>query len=218
MVGMGRVAELGCSLGLLLVGCGRSGVWLPAADDDPGAVRRCLGVDGTFATRVLAYDPSHSGGPAPESASYRDPTAALGVPDYVHERAEGAVALGQGGRLELAFDGCRLAPSGDGEPDLRIYEVGPAVERTMLWLRLTTPAALAWGQALGSDAEGWVEVGTIAGSSLDVDVDARLRPLDPDEVRFDALRLVDDASEGSWTGASPGADIDAVELLVFDAP
>lgn len=213
---MVRGPELAWALWLTLVGCGRSGVGLPG--DEPDAVRRCTGVDGTFATRVLAYVPTHGGGPPPESASYRDPDAALGVPDYVHERAEGAVALGQGGLLELGFDGCRLAPSGDGEPDLRIYEVGPAVERTMVWLRLTTPAALAWGQALGGDSEGWVEAGILAGSALDVDVDERLRSLDPDEVRFDALRLVDDVSEGNWDGASPGADIDAVELLVFDAP
>jgi hypothetical protein len=213
---MGRTPAIAWALGLMLVGCGRSGIWVP--DDASDAVRRCVGVDGTFATRVLAYDPSHGGGSPPETASYRDPEAALGVPDYVHARAEGAVALGHGGLLELAFDGCRLAPSGDGEPDVRVYEVGPAIERTEVWLRLTTPAALDWGATLGGDSEGWVDVGIIAGSALDVDVDERLAPLDPDEVRFDALRLVDDTSEGTPTGASPGADIDAVELLVFDAP
>ena len=79
----------------MLAGCGRSGVWLPYKEPDP--VSRCAGVDGTFATRVLAYDPTFGGGFAPEQASYRDPAAALGVPDYVHERAEGAVALGEGG-------------------------------------------------------------------------------------------------------------------------
>lgn len=200
----------------MLVGCGRSGVWLPY--EEPDAVSRCIGVDGTFATRVLAYDPTYGGGVAPEEASYRDADAALGVPDYVHERAEGAVALGEGGLLELAFQGCRLPPSGDGEPDLRIYEVGPAVERTVVSLRLTTPAALTWGGVLGGDSEGWVEVGVIAGSALDVDVDERLGPLDPDEVRFDAVRLVDDASEAGAGVISPGADIDAVEQLVFDAP
>lgn len=200
----------------MLAGCGRSGVWLPYEAPDP--VSRCAGVDGTFATRVLAYDPTFGGGFAPEQASYRDPDVALGVPDYVHERAEGAVALGNGGLLELAFEGCRLAPSGDGDPDLRIFEVGPAVERTVVNLRLTTPAALDWGSTLGADPEGWVEVGVIAGSVLDVDVDERLGPLDPDAVRFDAVRLVDDATEGGWGGSSPGADIDAVEQLVFDAP
>jgi hypothetical protein len=196
-------------------GCGRSEPWLP--DDVPEPVRRCAGADGTFATRVLTYDPSHGGGPPPGVASYAEPAAALGPPDYVHERAEGAVALGQGGQLELAFDGCRLAPSGDDEPDLRVYEVGPAVEQTRVSLRLTTPAALAWGEALGADSDGWVEAGSIAGSALDVDVDERLPPLDPDEVRFDAIRLIDDG-EGGASGASPGADIDAVELLGFDAP
>jgi hypothetical protein len=216
MASMGRTPGITWALGLMLVGCGRSGVWLP--HDEPDAVRRCTGIDGTFATRVLAYEPTLGGGSAPETASYRDPDAALGVPDYVHERAEGAVALGEGGVLELAFDGCRLAPSGDGEPDLRIYEVGPAVERTTIWLRLTTPAALAWGEALGGDSEGWVDVGIIAGSALDVDVDEHLSPLDPDEVRFDALRLVDDPTEAGTGRVSPGADIDAVELLVFDAP
>jgi hypothetical protein len=215
MVSMSRSLELAWALGLTLVGCGRSGIWVP---DDADAERRCTGIDGTFATRVLAYDPSHGGGAPPETASYRDPVAALGTPDYVHERAEGAVALGQGGLLELAFDGCRLAPSGDGAPDVRIYEVGPAIESTTVWLRLTTPAALAWNEALGGDTEGWVDVGIIAGAALDVDVDERLAPLDPDEVRFDALRLVDDTSEGNSSGRSPGADIDAVELLVFDAP
>jgi hypothetical protein len=213
---MGRTLELAWALGLMLAGCGRSGLGLPDADAD--AMRRCSGIDGTFATRVLAYDPRHGGGSPPETASYREPDAALGTPDYVHERAAGAVALGQGGRLELAFDGCRLAPSGDGEPDLRVYEVGPAIERTMVWLRLTTPAAIAWGPALGGDPDGWVEAGVLTGSALDVDVDERLAPLDSDEVRFDALRLVDDAAEGNWSGGSPGADIDAVELLVFDAP
>jgi hypothetical protein len=210
-----RTPEVAWALGLMLVGCGRTGVWLP--DDEPNAVRRCDGIDGTFATRVLAYDPSHGGFSPPEAASYRDPDAALGAPDYVRVRAEGAVALGQGGLLELSFDGCQLAPSGAGEPDLRIYEVGPLIERTTVWLRLT-PAALAWGEVLGGDRDGWVELGIIEGSALDVDVDERLAPLDPDDVRFDALRLVDDAAEGGANPSSPGADVDAVELLAFDAP
>lgn len=201
-------------MAVVLAGCGRSQIWAP----DGEAVRRCAGADGTFATRVLVYDPSYSGAPPPETASYADPSAALGVPDYVHERAEGAVALGQGGRLDLAFDGCWLAPSGDGEPDLRVYEVGPAIERTLVWLRLTTPAALSWGAALGADSEGWVEAGLLAGSVLDVDVDERVLGVDADEVRFDAVRLQDDVTEGAWSGGSPGADIDAVELLGYDAP
>ena len=71
---------------------------------------------------------------------------------------------------------------------------------------------------LTGECEGWVEVGVIAGSVLDVDVDERLGPLDPDEVRFDAVRLVDDGTAGGTGGSSPGADIDAVEQLVFDAP
>jgi hypothetical protein len=208
-----RIPDIACALGLMLVGCGRTGVGLP--DDEPDAERYCGGVDGAFATRVLAYDPGHGGFPAPEGASFRDPDAALGTPDYA--RGEGAVALGQGGLLELEFDGCRLAPSGDDEPDLRVYEVGPLIERTMVWLRLTDPAAIAWGEALGDDRDGWVEVGVIEGAALDVDVDERLAPLDPDEVRFDALRLVDDVAEGGPSGNSPGADVDAVELLVFDA-
>jgi len=212
---MGPVPGIACLIVLMLVGCGRSGISL--LDEEPDAVTRCVGSDGTFATRVLAYDPLHGGGFEPETPSYADPEAALGIPDYVHEEARGAVALGEGGLLELAFEGCRLAPSGDGEPDLRVYEVGPAIERTMIWLRLTTPAALAWGAALGGDSEGWVDVGILAGSTLDVDVDERLGSLDPDEVRFDAVRLIDDPA-GAGTGhSSPGADIDAVELLVFDA-
>lgn len=51
-----------------------------------------------------------------------------------------------------------------------------------------------------------------------MDVDERLGPLDPDEVRFDAVRLVDEATEAGTGVVSPGADIDAVEQLVFDAP
>lgn len=49
-------------------------------------------------------------------------------------------------------------------------------------------------------------------------MDEQLSPFDPDEVRFIAVRLVDESTEVWWGGSSSGTDTDVMELLVFDAP
>ena len=60
---------------------------------------------------------------------------------------------------------------------------------------------------------GFVEVGVVQGSVSTIDLDVRLPSASPCLMTFDAIRLRDDPDEGSHGFGSPGADIDAVEIL-----
>ena len=60
--------------------------------------------------------------------TYMGPAEALGTPDYDDGIEEGAVSLGEGGSLTVAFTNNSLKTSGDSEKDLWVFEIGSAVE------------------------------------------------------------------------------------------
>jgi hypothetical protein len=198
-------------------GCGRGSVLLLQQDVDDGGSRppapACDGSESVFASEVLRYTPELSGFP-PTHPDVLDPEDALGPPDYTSEDGYpgyGSVSLGQGGRLELLFVECWLANDLTPSPDLRVYEVGPAVEGLTVSLRARPQIVdrLDPARRIAGD-EPWFRVGEIGGGVTDIDLEAMS---DGAAVFFDAVRFDDDPLQGTGTELAWGADIDAVELL-----
>ena len=73
----------------------------------------------SFADLVVSYMPGSDVG-----GTYMGPAEALGTPDYNDSMEEGAVSLGEGGSLTVAFTDNSLTTSCDSEKDLWIFEIG----------------------------------------------------------------------------------------------
>lgn len=144
-----------------------------------------LGLDGslTYASRLVSFDPVNGG--------YSSPTNALGAPDS--DGSTGFVSLGVGGSMVLQFAPGALTGSGTSAPDLVVSEIGPDVEST-----------LAWASSNGTD---WVSLGTVAGGTTGVDIDALGYGIHDS---FSFVKLADDPGQGLRSGLTAGADIDAV--------
>jgi hypothetical protein len=161
--------------------------------DFPGGI-------GSFADVVHAFDPVIKNGEP--TAPNLDPSKSLGAPDYVSGGA-GAnvqtctfVSLGDGGSIVLRFTDNRLTGSGDDADDLWIFEVGPDVEDTFV--------------EISRNGSTWFSVGKVFGSRSGIDIDAfGWTPAD----QFAYVRLTDDGDADGQTGASVGADIDAVGAI-----
>ncbi|WP_425450307.1 PEP-CTERM sorting domain-containing protein [Virgifigura deserti] len=158
--------------------------------------------DGTasFADAVVSYDPVIIGG-EPTDAN-RGTSNALGTPDYISGGACAVqadcsfVSLGSGGSITLAFIDNKLTGSGDAALDLWIFEVGPDVEDTFVEISMN-----------GLD---WLDVGKVFGATAGIDIDAF--GFGPDDL-FGFVRLTDDPNADGRSGASVGADIDAVGAI-----
>jgi hypothetical protein len=106
------------------------------------------------------------------------------------------VSLGRGGRLTLQFTDNLLTGSDDADLDLWIFEVGPDVEDTFV--------------EISADGVIWFAVGSVFGTTSGIDIDAfGFGSTDT----FGFVRLRDDPAEGGTSGASVGADIDAVGAI-----
>ena len=148
----------------------------------------------SFADEVVEYDPHYSGGAVPTDPNFTDPAEALGTPNYSGgSTGTGSVSLGSGGRLTIKFTNNKLTGSGDSTNDLHIFEVGPQVENTAV--------------EISRDGVTWESVGMVSGSISSIDIDL-FGFTATDE--FSYVRLTDDPEEGGNTGATAGADIDAV--------
>ena len=163
-----------------------------------------------FADAVIQYDPDYSGGNVPTSAT--DPNEALGAPD-VPGNGSGFVSLGQGGLIELAFVDNRLTNSGSDKTDLKIYEIGPQVEDTFVAIRPTAATLPLLDPAMDSNNDGFFEIGAVTGALSEVDIDQFFPGFAAGQLVFDAVQLIDDPNKDGTTGATVGADIDAVEAL-----
>lgn len=153
------------------------------------------GGDGSFAD---AYQDVVPGNPGPTLGNF-DPNAALGPPD------NGAYSLGQGGSMTLRFTDNSLTGSNDNAADLHIFEVGPLVEDTFVWI--------------SQDANDWLSLDKVQGATSSIDIDPFLAGggLDP-FTRFSYVRLQDDPNENTSNVTYAGADIDAVGAITSAPP
>ena len=150
------------------------------------------GGDVSWADAVASFTP---GDPAPKRS--RDPSAALGKPDYQGtddaEDEARYVSLGHGGALVLEFTDNVLV---DGEgPDLALFEIGPAVEPILI--------------AISEDGKNWIDVGRLEGSTCVADIAPFVKP----GQRFRFVKLADAEAGKSNDSEWPGADVDAVGAI-----
>jgi GEVED domain/Dockerin type I domain/Bacterial pre-peptidase C-terminal domain len=152
----------------------------------------------SFADSVRSYTPRAGGGPVP-IVGLQTPNEALNAPNYsgIGEpiAGQGVVSLGRGGVLVLQFTNNILTGSDDPRPDLAVYEVGNAEQVRV---------------EVSPDNVNYTSVGTASFLNRYIDLDA---------FGFNSLsqlfyvRLTDVANEGSISGDSVGADIDAVGAI-----
>lgn len=153
--------------------------------------------DISFADEVVSYTVGSGG----VNAIYQDPDSALGAPDYPNGTpSTGHATLGAGGTIVLKFTNNALTGSNSAAHDLHIFEVGPDVEDTFVWISI--------------DGTDWLDVGKVFGATSSIDIDPFLLAagLDP-FTQFFYVMLQDDPNEGQTSGASAGADIDAVGAI-----
>lgn len=143
--------------------------------------------DLSFADEVVHYN---TGSKDPIKVA-RDPSEALGIPNYDQVKDRNFVSLGCGGELVLQFTDNQLVNIPG--PDLYVFEIGPDVEPT--------------GLAISKDGNDWVRIGRISGGKAEVDIAPYVSS--GDAFRF--VRLVD--LEQKCGGKWPGADIDAVGAI-----
>ncbi len=151
--------------------------------------------DISFADEYLDVD---LGTPAPTVGNF-DPAATTGAPNGT------AYSLGQGGFITLEFTDNSLTGSGDSSDDLHIFEVGPLLEDTFVWISTDNENFLSLNKVFGST------------SSIDIDpflLDAGLNPF----TQFSYVRLQDDPTENLSDTRYAGADIDAVGAITSAPP
>ncbi|MDF1555151.1 MAG: PEP-CTERM sorting domain-containing protein [Deferrisomatales bacterium] len=165
----------------------------------------------SFADAVELYNPSYSGGNVPTAASYMDPIAALGTPNYVNPN--GSVSLGSGGLIQLLFVNNLLTNSGGTGYDLHIFEIGPDVEDTFVAIRPTAATAGLLGSGWDANNDGFFEIGRVFGATSSIDIDSIFSGYGAGVLQFSAVQLIDDPNEGSTSGSTVGADIDAVGAI-----
>jgi hypothetical protein len=142
----------------------------------------------SFADVVTDYSPVIKSGQP--TAANRISSNSIGVPDTSY------VTLGDGGLITLRFSDNFLTGSGSPSLDLWIFEIGPDVEDTFV--------------EISKDNVVYFPVGKVFGSTSGIDIDAF--GFGPGDL-FAYVRLQDDTDEGQQTGASVGADIDAVGAI-----
>lgn len=160
--------------------------------------------DYSFADELVSYNPSAGGGATP-SAANAQATHALDAPEVPGNTAVLActladncpfVSLGDGGSVVLNFADNFLTGSNSPAPDLWVFEVGPDIESTYV--------------EISKDGKTWLKVGRIAGTTASIDLDAYGFTASD---AFSYVKLTDDPTQGGKTGASVGADIDAIGAI-----
>ncbi len=154
--------------------------------------------DLAFADTLVSYRPSLAGGTNP-IAGLNFGADATGVPNFSGtgepKAGENVVSLGRGGQLVVQFTDNLLAGSGDANPDLVIFEVGDSEEVLV---------------EVSADGARFTEVGRASAASPTIDIDAAGFNTSS---RLAYVRITDIANQGSQTGDSVGADIDAVGAI-----
>jgi GEVED domain/Dockerin type I domain/Bacterial pre-peptidase C-terminal domain len=151
-----------------------------------------------FADTAVSYNPTLAGGPGP-TAGLNVSFDALGAPNFSGTGEpianQGVVSLGRGGQLVVQFTDNLLTGSGNGNPDLVIFEVGDSEEVLV---------------EVSADGNRYTAVGRASAASPTIDIDAFGYNTSS---RIAFVRLTDVANQGSQSGNSVGADIDAIGAL-----
>ncbi len=161
----------------------------------------------SFADVVIDYQ---SGCPAID----QNPEGAIGVADYWGNNFDEPefVFLGEGGFIKLGFTDNLISNSGDNQDDVFVFEVGPAVESTMISLRpqnAFTENQLIMNGIPDTNGDGFYFISDIGGATSALDIDAILTGYPSGSLLFDAIELMD-VDDMPCTPNTPGADIDAV--------
>jgi OmpA-OmpF porin, OOP family len=146
----------------------------------------------SFADEIVAAE---QGIPAVRDKRLADPSLVLGLPDYAGE-ARGntppkSLTLGCGGTVTVRFtDNALVDVEG---PDLYVFEVGPAVEPTLI--------------AISADGQRWIEAGRIGGGLAALDI-AKIAEAGE---AYHYVRLTD--AKRACGAPYPGADVDAIGAI-----
>ena len=153
-------------------------------DGHGGCVFFPLG-DISFADQVVYYD---HGNPMPEEED-RDPSKALGIPDYNEEEDINFTSLGYGGELIVKFTDNVLYDI-DGN-DLYIFEIG---------------GNEAFEVFISKNGKDWIDLGKFGGGRTEIDIA-------PYVSKSDVFRYVKIKDLKTDNGPWPGADIDAIGAI-----
>ena len=144
--------------------------------------------DRSFADEVVFFE---TGQPAANRDLERNPESTLGPPNLSLSDASSYTALGCRGTLVVRFTDNALVDI-DG-PDLYIFEIGQAVERTYL--------------AISRDGVEWTDVGRVSGGVAEVDIATSIDGPEP----YPYVRLID--AGRNCSPPTPGADINAIGAI-----
>jgi len=171
----------------------------------------CLEDGLSFADFVISFEQTCA------SNTRANPEAAIGVGDHMegtYVNSEAYVSLGEGGSITLGFNNNLIVNSGDSNPDIWVFEIGPLVEASQIELRPFDQKTIDILNLEGipdTDSDGYFDFGVIAGSTSSLDIDSIVMGYPYSELRFDAIQITDVPTV--CEGNTPGADIDAVCAL-----
>lgn len=175
-------------------------------DMDNGCLT-CFSDGRSFVDSVLAFEPA-----CPTNMN-TNPQAALGVANWA--MAGDDVSLGEGGSITLGFTNNLVVNSGNGDPDIWVFEVGPRVEDCTIELRPADQITIDRLNTAGitdNDGDGFYDFGIIANQNPSIDIDGVVNGFAFSELKFDAIQITD-VPQMCVPGSLPGADIDAVCAL-----
>jgi OmpA-OmpF porin, OOP family len=147
----------------------------------------------SFADEVVAFV---EGSPAVRDRRWSDPARVLGPPDYTgsvaaERKSPTSLTMGCGGVLTIRFtDNALVDVAG---PDFYVFEIGPAIEPTLI--------------EISPDGRRWIDAGRIGGGLAALDIAAVAEP--GEAYRY--VRLTD--ARRACGGTTPGADIDAIGAI-----
>jgi len=125
------------------------------------------------------------------------------------------VSLGEGGFVKVLFSDNLLTNSGNSEPDLFVFEVGPSIEPISIELRpfdQSSEDQIIASGVMDVDSDGYYEFGILDQTGEGLDLDALLSALPANSILFDAVKIMDVDDRNCVVG-SAGADIDGVCAL-----
>lgn len=156
----------------------------------------------SFADQVVSFSPGLVSGGTQPTTPHLGAQNAIGTPNYTgtnscaSQAACTFVSLGDGGSLVLRFVDNVLTGSDSSALDIWVFEVGPDVEDTFVDISV--------------DGSTWIAVGKVFGSTAGIDIDAFGFG---SSSQFSYIRLTDDGALDGQSGATVGADIDAVGAI-----